>query len=63
MRRDFFLAVDNVVLEEVPLTERDKALIISALFLVSRRSDWQDMTDAEWDAWEAYIARLTQGLS
>lgn len=44
----------------IPITEKQGALLSSALLLLIRRDAWQDMTDEEWDTLESYLSSLLE---
>jgi len=43
-----------------PLTEKQGALLSSALSFLMTRYAWQDMTDSEWDAWDNELSELME---
>jgi len=47
----------------VPLTEKEGALLSSALFYMLNRSSWYPMTDSDWDIWNSYLAGIIEKVS
>jgi len=47
----------------IPLTEKEGALLSSALFYMLNRSSWYPMSDAEWDYWNSYLAGIIEKVS
>lgn len=58
-----FLALDDTVTAAVQLTERQRALIRSALFFLEDRVAWNEMTDSQWDEIGASIDGTHRQLS
>lgn len=42
------------------LSEQDKAFLVSALFYLEDRANWEDMDDATWDIVEYRIAEVAE---
>lgn len=60
---DDFDVFDNVIVGSVSLTERQRALLSTALGLINRRDVWEPITDAEWDQLESDIASIEGELT
>lgn len=58
-----FDVFDNSSTSGVDLTERERALLSTALCLINDRRVWAAMTDAEWDDLESDIAAIEGQLS
>lgn len=51
---------DDTTPENVQLTARQQAVLLSAVSLFFSRRVWDTLTDSEWDDWEAYLAAIAE---